>query len=79
MRSSVVAALAALALGGCSSIVHGPMQDVRVESNPPGAGITIFPQQSQRGPLFLDDEACVFEHRPPPGRIRLAVMPDRVR
>jgi len=56
MRTSVVAALAALALGGCSSIVHGPLQDVRVESNPPGAGITIFPQQSQRGPLFLDEK-----------------------
>jgi hypothetical protein len=32
------------------------MQDVRIESTPPGAAVTIYPQQSQRGPLFLDEE-----------------------
>jgi hypothetical protein len=56
MRSTIATAFLALATGGCSSLVHGPMQDVRVESNPPGAAITIFPQQSQRGPLFLEEE-----------------------
>jgi hypothetical protein len=45
-----------LAIGGCSAIVTGPMQEVRLESNPSGANVTLFPQQSQRGPLFLEEE-----------------------
>ena len=56
MRTSAFAMLLALALSGCSAVVHGPMQDVRIESNPPGANVTLFPQQSQRGPLFLNEE-----------------------
>lgn len=56
MRTPAFATLLALALGGCAAIVHGPLQDVRLESSPPGAAVTIFPQQSQRGPLFLDEE-----------------------
>src|SRR5262249_49694127 len=31
-------------------------QNVRIDSNPPGAAATIFPQQSQRGPLYLDEQ-----------------------
>jgi hypothetical protein len=56
MRTPACATLLALTLGGCAAAVHGPLQDVRVESNPAGAAVTIFPQQSQRGPLFLDEE-----------------------
>lgn len=56
MRTPALLTVVGLALGGCSSLVHGPMQDVRVESNPPGAAVTIFPQQNERGPLFLDEE-----------------------
>jgi hypothetical protein len=41
-------------LSGCATLVHGPYQDVRIDSNPPGATATISPQTSQRGPLFLD-------------------------
>jgi len=56
MRRSAFAMLLALACSGCSAVVHGPMQDVRIESNPPGANVTLFPQQSQRGPLFMSEE-----------------------
>jgi len=52
MRTSAFAMLLALACSGCSAVVHGPMQDVRIESNPPGANVTLFPQQSQRGVIF---------------------------
>lgn len=46
---------AALALlNGCATLVHGPYEDVRVESNPPGATVTLTAQESQRGPLYLD-------------------------
>jgi hypothetical protein len=48
----------ALVLGGtmasgCSTLLHGPTQSVRIESTPPGAEVTITPQTSQRGPTFL--------------------------
>jgi hypothetical protein len=33
-------------------MVHGPMQGVRIVSDPPGAQATITPQTSVRGPLF---------------------------
>jgi hypothetical protein len=55
MRTFVPAVLA-ISLGGCATFVHGPYQDVRIDSNPPGATATIYPQQSQRGPLFLNEE-----------------------
>lgn len=38
---------------GCSTLLHGPTQQVRIESDPPGAQATIMPQLSQRGPGFL--------------------------
>jgi len=41
-------------LCGCATIVHGPLQDVRIESTPPGATATISPLLSERGPNFLD-------------------------
>jgi hypothetical protein len=70
MRKPVFATLIALTAGGCSAaLVHGPLQDVRIESNPPGALVTIYPQQSQRGPLFLDEEQIKVTT---PGTVRLA-------
>ena len=42
-------------LMGCSAMVHGPMQQVHIMSDPPGAQATITPQTSARGPLFLPE------------------------
>lgn len=42
-------------LAGCSTMVHGPVQSVRIESSPPGAQATITPQTSQRGPGFVHE------------------------
>jgi len=54
-RPLCFASLVAL-LTGCSTLMHGPYQDVRIESDPPGATATISPMISQRGPAFLDDK-----------------------
>lgn len=55
MRGQTVflASLTAL-ISGCSTLIHGPLQDVHIDSNPPGATATITPTLSERGPLFLD-------------------------
>ena len=55
MREPVILVAAAALLGGCATIVHGPYQDVRIDSNPPGATATITAQQSERGPGYLDE------------------------
>lgn len=68
MRTRAFATVLALGLSGCAAVIHGPLQDVRLESNPPGAAVTIFPQQSQRGPLFLDEEQIKATT---PGTVRL--------
>ena len=39
---------------GCATVVHGPYQDVVLESNPPGATAVVTPMASERGPGFLD-------------------------
>lgn len=44
---------------GCSTIIHGPRQDVKVDSNPPGATVTINPITSQRGNGYLDEKQTV--------------------
>jgi hypothetical protein len=54
-RPLYLASLIAL-LSGCSTMMHGPYQDVRIESDPPGAKATVSPMISQRGPLFLDEK-----------------------
>lgn len=54
-RQLCFASLLAL-LSGCSTLMHGPYQDVRIESDPPGATATISPMISQRGPAFLDQK-----------------------
>jgi len=54
-RQLCFASLIAL-LSGCATVMHGPYQDVRIESDPPGAKATISPMISQRGPAFLDEK-----------------------
>jgi len=41
-------------LGGCATLLHGPYQEVALESNPPGATATIMPTLSERGTNYLD-------------------------
>jgi hypothetical protein len=53
-RDRLLLAIALAALNGCATLVHGPYEEVRIESDPPGATATISAQTSQRGPLFLD-------------------------
>jgi len=53
-RESATLAMGLALLGGCATVVHGPMQDVRIDSNPPGATATVSPMLSERGPNFLD-------------------------
>ena len=55
-REPLVLAATLALLGGCATLVHGPFQDVRIDSNPPGATATISPQLSERGPGFVDTE-----------------------
>lgn len=44
----------AAALSGCATLIHGPYENVQIESDPPGATATVTPTLSERGPLFLD-------------------------
>src|SRR5215831_10563674 len=53
-RQVTFSALALAVLSGCATIVHGPYQDVTIDSNPPGAQATVSAQTSERGPLFVD-------------------------
>jgi len=41
-------------VSGCATLIHGPYQEVSVESNPPGATATIVPTLSERGTNYLD-------------------------
>ena len=43
-----------VSLGGCATVIHGSYQNVRIESEPPGATATISAIQSERGPQFID-------------------------
>src|SRR6184192_4818968 len=45
----LLAALATLA-AGCATLVHGPYEEVRIDSAPPGATATVSPLLSERGP-----------------------------
>jgi hypothetical protein len=47
-------ATALVFLGGCAAVVHGPYQDVRIDSVPAGATATVSPMLSERGTNFLD-------------------------
>lgn len=54
MRRHVCFASLLALLSGCATVMHGPYQNVRIESDPPGAKATISPMLSARGPNFLD-------------------------
>lgn len=54
-RGVLAVVLGGTIASGCSTLLHGPTQSVRIESTPPGAEVTITPQTSQRGPTFLID------------------------
>ena len=56
IRQATFLAMAVAALSGCATVVHGPYQDVVIDSNPPGAQATVTAQLSERGPLFVDKE-----------------------
>lgn len=53
VRGALALALGGSLAAGCSTLFHGPTQQVRIESDPPGAEATITPQTSTRGPTFL--------------------------
>ncbi len=55
-RQPLWLALGCLLLSACAAVVHGPYQDVVLESNPPGATATVTPTSSERGPGFLDTQ-----------------------
>jgi hypothetical protein len=55
-REPLVLVAGLVLLGGCATIVHGPFQNVRIDSDPPGATATISPQLSERGPGYIDTE-----------------------
>jgi len=56
MREQPLIVLLTAFLGGCATLIHGPYQDVRIDSNPPGATATITPTLSERGTNFLDPQ-----------------------
>jgi len=41
-------------LAGCATLIHGPYQDVTVDSTPPGATVTVTPTLSERGTNYMD-------------------------
>jgi hypothetical protein len=55
MRLQRVSLLVGLVLlNACATVLHGPYQDVVIDSTPPGAAATVSPMLSERGPSFLD-------------------------
>ena len=54
MLQRVSLAMGIALLSACATVVHGPKQEVRIDSNPPGATATVSPMLSERGPNFLD-------------------------
>ena len=59
MTRNVCLGLAFSLATGCSTLIHGPLQDVRVDSNPPGATATISAMESQRGVGYLAEKQVV--------------------
>jgi hypothetical protein len=57
-------------LGGCATLIHGPYQDVTLESTPPGATATVSPTLSERGPAFLDPKKTYTVTTPATLRLR---------
>ncbi|HZP42504.1 MAG TPA: hypothetical protein VFD84_13490 [Candidatus Binatia bacterium] len=65
----VVASLLAF-VTGCATLIHGPYEDVRVESDPPGANVTVSPLLSERGPGYLDPQKQYTTTTPATVRLR---------
>ena len=59
MRRNAWLGLGFALVTGCSTIIHGPLQDVRVDSTPAGATATISATDSQRGTGYLDEKQVV--------------------
>jgi hypothetical protein len=59
MKRNVWLGLGLLFTTGCATLVHGPRQEVRIESTPPGATATISPIESQRGIGYLAEKQVV--------------------
>jgi hypothetical protein len=57
-------------LGGCATVIHGPYQDVALESDPPGATATVNATLSERGPNFLDPKKIYTVTTPTTLRLR---------
>src|SRR5262249_59230674 len=55
-RQVTISTVALAMLSGCATLVHGPYQEVMIDSNPPGAQATVAAQTSERGPLFVDQQ-----------------------
>jgi hypothetical protein len=54
---------------GCATLIHGPFEDVHLESDPPGATATVTPMLSERGSNFLDSTKTYTVTTP--GTVRL--------
>jgi len=71
MRQERLFLASALAfLGGCATLVHGPYQDVTLDSNPPGATATVTAAMSERGPLYMDPKKSYTVTTPATLRLR---------
>ncbi|HLK10061.1 MAG TPA: hypothetical protein VKW76_01645 [Candidatus Binatia bacterium] len=55
-REALLGTCVVALLAGCATVVHGPYQEVRIDSMPAGATVTVAAQASERGPLFIDTE-----------------------
>jgi hypothetical protein len=69
-RESLLLAPALVLLGGCATLIHGPYQDVALDSNPPGATATVTPTISERGPNYLDPKKTYTVTTPATLRLR---------
>jgi hypothetical protein len=71
MRVQRILAASLLALAsGCATLIHGPYEDVRVESDPPGANVTVSPLASERGPGYIDPQKQYTATTPATVRLR---------
>ncbi len=55
----IAAAAAAIALSGCASIVSGPIQELKVSSNPAGAVVYIGSIRNENGYLIMSNRTPV--------------------
>jgi hypothetical protein len=69
-REALLLASALVLLGGCATMIHGPYQDVTVDSNPPGATATVTATLCERGTNFLDPKRTYTVTTPATVRLR---------